>query len=67
MELPASLNRIRLLNIRPLAAGRRIIALAADFAVEMCKGGHSEIARSLVLVVAALVLYKLAGGFVEGR
>jgi hypothetical protein len=33
MELPASLDRVRLLGTRALAADRRIIALAADFAV----------------------------------
>jgi hypothetical protein len=72
MELPASLNRVRLLSTRALAADRRIMALAADFAVGVCKGGHSETvqleaAYPLVLAVAALVLHKLTGGLVEGR
>jgi hypothetical protein len=48
------------------------MALAADFAEGVCKGGHGEMARAkvahpLVLAVAALVLHELAGGFVEGR
>jgi hypothetical protein len=72
MELPASLDRVRLLSTRALAAGRRIMALATDFAEGVCKRGHGDIARAkaahpLVLVVAALVLHKLAGGFVKGR
>jgi hypothetical protein len=66
MELPASLDRVRLLNIRAFAAGHRIMPLAADFAVGVCKGGHGEMAHRLVLAVTALVLHKLAGGFVEG-
>jgi hypothetical protein len=43
MELPASLNRVRLLSTRALAAGRRIIALATDSAVGVCEGGHGVI------------------------
>jgi hypothetical protein len=43
IELLASLNRVRLLSTRALAAGCRIIALAADSAVGVCKGGHSVI------------------------
>jgi hypothetical protein len=71
VELLASLDRVRLLSTRALAADRRIIALAADFAVGVCKGGHGEIvqlkaAYPLVLAVAPLVLYELAGGLVEG-
>jgi hypothetical protein len=71
VELPASLDRVRLLGTRALAADCRIIALAADFAVGVCDGGHSEIGRfeaahPLVLAVAALVLHELTGGFVEG-
>jgi hypothetical protein len=62
---------VRLLDIRALAAGRRIMPLAADFAVGVCKGGHSEMAlaeaiHALVLAVAALVLHELAGSLVEG-
>jgi hypothetical protein len=72
MELPASLDRVRLLGTRALAADRRIMALAADFAEGVCKGGHGDMtwakaAHPLVLAVAALVLHELAGGFVEGR
>jgi hypothetical protein len=44
MELPASLDRVRLLGTRALAADRRIVALAADFAEGVCKGGHGEMA-----------------------
>jgi hypothetical protein len=71
MELPASLDRMRLLDIRALAAGRRIMALVADFAEGVCKGGHGDMARAkaahpLVMAVTALVLHELAGGFVEG-
>jgi hypothetical protein len=39
IEFPASLNRVRLLSARALAAGCRIIVLATDFAVRVCKGG----------------------------
>jgi hypothetical protein len=72
MELPALLNRVRLLGTRALAADRRIMALTADFAVGVCEGGHGkmvwvEAAHPLVLAVARLVLHELAGGFVEGR
>jgi hypothetical protein len=66
MELPASLDRVRLFSTRALAADSRIMALAADFAVGVCEGGHGEMAHRLVLAVAALVLHELAGGFVEG-
>jgi hypothetical protein len=44
MEFPASLNRVRLLGTRALAADRRIMALAADFAEGVCKGGHGKMA-----------------------
>jgi hypothetical protein len=72
IELLASLDRVRLLGTRALAAVRRIIALAADFAVGVCERGHGEMVwleatYPLVLAVAPLVLHKLAGGFVEGR
>jgi hypothetical protein len=72
MELPALLYRVRLLSTRALAADRGIMALAANFAVGVCKRGHGEMARievghPLVLAVAALVLHELAGGFFEGR
>jgi hypothetical protein len=72
VELPASLDRVRLLGTRALAADRRIMALAADFAVGVCEGGHSEmgwfvLAHPLVLAVATLVLYELTGGLVEGE
>jgi hypothetical protein len=43
IELLASLNRVRLLSTRALAAGCRIIALAVDSAVGVCEGGHSVI------------------------
>jgi hypothetical protein len=43
------------------------MAFAADFAVEVSKGGHGKMVHPLVLVVAAMVLHELAGGFVEGR
>jgi hypothetical protein len=71
IEFLASLNRVRLLSARALAAGCRIIVLAADFAVRVCKGGQDNMAwaiaaHPLVLAVAALVLYELTGGFVEG-
>jgi hypothetical protein len=71
MELPASLDRVRLLSTRALAAGCRIMALAADSAVGVCEGGHSvmvwiKAAHPLVLAVAALVLHELTGGLVEG-
>jgi hypothetical protein len=66
MELPASLDRVRLLGTRVLAAGRRIMALAADFAVGVCEGGHGNTAHPLVLAVAALVLHELTRGLVEG-
>jgi hypothetical protein len=38
-----------------------------NFVVGVYKGGHSEIAYPLVLAIAALILYKLAGGLVKGR
>jgi hypothetical protein len=41
--------------------------LTVDFAVGVCKRGYSEIAYCLVLAITALVLYKLAGGFVKDR
>jgi hypothetical protein len=65
MELPASLDRVRLLGIRALAAGCRIMALAADFAVGVCKDGHGNMAHPLVMAVATLVLHELAGGFLK--
>jgi hypothetical protein len=44
IELLASLDRVRLLSTRALIVDCRIIALAADFAEEVCKRGYSEIA-----------------------
>jgi hypothetical protein len=43
IELLASLNRVRLLSTRALTADYRIIAFTADFAVGVCKRGHSKI------------------------
>jgi hypothetical protein len=43
IELLASLNRVRLLSTRALAVDCRIVALAVDFAVGVCKRGYSEI------------------------
>jgi hypothetical protein len=71
MELPALLNRVRLLGTRASAADCRIMALSADFAAGVCERRHGkmawvEAAYLLVLAVTALVLHKLAGGFVKG-
>jgi hypothetical protein len=43
IELLALLNRVRLLSTRALAVDCRIIAFTIDFAVGVCKGGHSKI------------------------
>jgi hypothetical protein len=43
IEFLALLNRVRLLSTKVSAVGCRIIALAADFAVGVYKGGHSKI------------------------
>jgi hypothetical protein len=43
IEFLALLNRVRLLSTRVSAAGCRIIVLATDFAVGVCKRGYSKI------------------------